>query len=272
MDLYASTSFQLAQNLTRRYSTSFSMSSMLFHKSIRPHIYAVYGLVRIADEIVDAYKGQDNATRINELLAETQRAKKTGYSVNPIVHAYALTARMYDIGDDLLVPFFDSMKMDLEPKAFNRDLYNQYIYGSAEVVGLMCLRVFVEGDESLYSSFADDARALGAAYQKVNFLRDVNSDFEDLGRVYFPGVSFETFSDLDKDLIIADIEKDFAKAEPAIHGLPIKARKAVRASYYYYTELLRELKLLPAEAIKKKRVRVSNLHKGALLIRAVVGL
>lgn len=272
MDLYASTSLQLAERLMKRYSTSFSLSSRLFHASIRPHIYAIYGLVRIADEIVDSYSGNDQSARIDELYFETERAIATGYSVNPIVQAYALTARKYGIGSDLLRPFFDSMKMDIEPVTFNRDLYNQYIYGSAEVVGLMCLRVFVEGDEDSYRTLADDARALGAAYQKVNFLRDMKEDHQELGRVYFPGVSYDTFSDLDKGLIIADIEKDFASAEQAIPRLPPKAQKAVRASVYYYGGLLRQLKSMSADDITSRRARISNWRKILLLMRAGLGL
>lgn len=272
MELYDSTCYKLAEQLTQRYSTSFSMSSRLFHASIGPRIYAIYGLVRIADEIVDTYTGSDKIEIIEGLLAETRRAVKTGYSYNPIVHAYALTAREYGIDDDLLLPFFDSMKMDIQPVSYDRNLYNKYIYGSAEVVGLMCLRVFVAGDEGAYRSLADDARTLGAAYQKVNFLRDIRADYEELGRMYFPGVSYETFSDMDKNLIVADIEKDFAKAESAIAKLPMEARNAVRASYYYYRALLGRLESVPAAEIAASRVRVPNWQKVGLLMRAGLGL
>lgn len=268
MDLYASTSYQLAEQLTKRYSTSFSMSSRLFDSSIRRHIYAIYGLVRIADEIVDTYEGDDKLAQIDDLHNETKRAMTVGYSVNPIVHAFALTAREYGIDHDLLEPFIDSMKMDLTLKTFNQEQYTRYIYGSAEVVGLMCLRVFVKKDDASYNSLADGARSLGAGYQKVNFLRDMKADYDTLGRVYFPGISFETFTDEDRDAIIADIEKDFSVADTAIRRLPANARSAVRASYYYYDGLLQKLTILPADTIIAKRVRVANWRKLLLLVRA----
>lgn len=272
MELYTNTSYELAEKLTKRYSTSFSLSSLLFESSIRRHIYAIYGLVRIADEIVDTYQGDDRESRLEELQTEVAKALDTKYSVNPIVHAYAETARRYGITDELTKPFFDSMHTDVAQKTFTQTQYQDYIYGSAEVIGLMCLRVFVDGDQDRYEALKPGARALGSAYQKVNFLRDMKADHDALGRVYFPGVSYETFSEENKRVIIADIEQDFSLAKQAIEQLPDSARPAVRASYYYYSALLHELKLLSAETITSRRVRVANWRKLILLMKARFGV
>lgn len=272
MELYTATSYELAERLTKRYSTSFSLSSLLFEASIRRHIYAIYSLVRIADEIVDTYDGDDQKSRLDELQAEVATALSTKYSVNPIVHAYADTALRFGITDTLTGPFFESMYIDVTKKTFTQKQYEDYIYGSAEVIGLMCLRVFVDGDDARYQTLLPGARALGAAYQKVNFLRDMKADHDTLGRVYFPGVSYETFSEDNKRAIIADIEDDFLVAKKAIEQLPEAARPAVKASYYYYNALLQELKLLPADTILSRRVRVANWRKIVLLMKARFGV
>lgn len=272
MDLYTSSSYEIAKRLTKRYSTSFSMSSQLFAASIRPHIYAIYGLVRIADEIVDTYRGIDAKQRLDALQTETMSAISSQYSTNPIVHAFAKTATRYHIDETLIAPFFDSMRMDLAPQKFDSDTYATYIYGSAEVVGLMCLKVFVDGDTERYAKLREGAQSLGAAYQKVNFLRDIRADHEELGRTYFPGVEFASFNDTDKQTILAEIEQDFADASSAIDDLPPEARRAVRASYYYYSKLLHKLKRAPTSEITLHRIRVSNPRKFTLLIRAAVGL
>lgn len=248
------------------------MSSRLFGGSIRQHIYAIYGLVRIADEVVDTYTGKDKAERLDDLQQETTRAMADGYSTNPIVHAFALTARKYKIGDALLAPFFASMRTDVAQTTFTTQQYEDYIYGSAEVVGLMCLRVFVDGDDEHFALLREGACALGSAYQKVNFLRDIKADHDALGRVYFPGVSYREFNDEQKTRIIADIERDFSRAEDSMKRLPNNARAAVKASYYYYSALLHELKLLPAHTVLSRRVRVANWRKIALLLRARMGL
>lgn len=270
MDLYSSTSYDLSEKLTKRYSTSFSTSSRLFARSIRKHIYAIYGLVRIADEIVDTYSGNDAARHLERLKKDVYQAIKEGYSTNPIVHSFALTASSYGIGPELIDPFFESMAMDLEQKVFDQDLYERYIYGSAEVVGLMCLKVFVNGDTATYDFLVPGARALGAAYQKVNFLRDIAADYRDLGRVYFPNVDYKTFSERDKKRIVKDISADFTSAQTAIPHLPKNARKAVQASFDYYGELLEILKETPVAVIKSRRVRVPNRKKAVLFVKAVV--
>lgn len=270
MDLYNETSYQLSKRLTLRYSTSFGMSSRLFPKNIRPHIYAIYGLVRIADEIVDAYEGFDRAELLDELERHTEAAMKNGYSPNPIVHAFALTARRYNITNDLTRPFFASMRMDLLPKLYDRNLYIQYIYGSAEVVGLMCLRVFTCNNLELYEELRVGAKALGAAYQKVNFLRDVRDDYGKLGRVYFPGVDYASFDNEQKRKIEKDIDNDFSTALPAIQNLPKSAKRAVLMSYDYYLALFKKIKSSDANTIKNGRLRISNIYKLMLLMKRLL--
>lgn len=267
MDLYTRTSYELAERLTMRYSTSFSMSSRLFDGDIRRHIYAIYGMVRLADEIVDTYNGTDARERLEMLEQEAMRATETVYSTNPIIHAYGVTAQKFGFEDELARSFYESMTMDLEPREFDQEQYEKYIYGSAEVIGLMCLRVFLDGDAARYEVLKPGARALGAAYQKVNFLRDMRDDHERLGRVYFPDVQFETFDDEQKHAIEADIEKDFELARSAIAELPSGAKPAVMTSYEYYYALFDKLKNASAETVKSTRLRTSNMYKFSLLAR-----
>lgn len=270
MELYTSVCYELSERLTKRYSTSFSLSSRLFDSCIRRHIYAIYGLVRIADEIVDTYRGSDSLERLNNLETEVACAMETQYSANPVVHAYAQTARQFAIDSSLLMAFFESMRMDIDKKSFTKKQYDEYIYGSAEVIGLMCARVFVQGEKESYESLQTGARALGSAYQKVNFLRDMKSDYEERGRVYFPRVDFDSFNEAHKRAIEEDIEADFAVARQAIDDLPRVAIKAVRASYYYYYALFEDLKHADAETIKTRRLHVSSARKIALLAKAAV--
>ena len=270
MELYTTVAYQLSRKLTLRYSTSFGTSSRLFDKQLQQHIFAIYGLVRVADEIVDSYRGPNAEALLTQLEAETAAATHSGFSTNPIVHTFACTAKQFGIGSELIAPFFDSMRMDLAPSEYHADEYQRYIYGSAEVVGLMCLRVFLGGDAAAYDQLQQGARALGAAYQKINFLRDMASDYEELSRVYFPGVNFETFSAADKQSIIADIMTDFAVAEPAIKQLPRSSRSAVRLSYRYYAELLRRLDHASVETIVSARVRVPAATKIRLLLTTLV--
>lgn len=270
MELYTKTAYQLSEQLTKNYSTSFSLSSKLFDKKIRRHIYAIYGLVRVADEIVDTYRGSDASTELSNLLTETKKALKTGYSTNPIVHAFAVTAREFSIGSSLIDPFFESMKTDLAQERLDKKSYARYIYGSAEVVGLMCLRVFVN-DDSKYKSLRAGAQALGSAYQKVNFLRDLKADYDELGRTYFPGLDFESFNDEDKRLIIEDIETDFRASISALEKLPSTSRRAVAASFMYYQSLLMVLKKASPEDIKQNRLSTSKARKAYLYLRVLLG-
>lgn len=238
----------------------------MFHASIRTHIYAIYGMTRLADEIVDTYKGPDSAELLDALEQEVYAAIARGYSTNPLLEAYQQTANTFGIDADVIRPFFASMRTDLTKTTFTRSEYVRYIYGSAEVVGLMCLKVFVNGDTAAYESRREAAAALGAAYQKINFLRDLAADHKDLGRMYFPGLSYETFNQRDMDSIIKDIKSDFAKAQPAIQQLPAAAKRAVNASYKYYSALLTKLEATPAEVIKVKRIRINNIRKVMMLV------
>ena len=267
MDLYTTTAYKLSRDLTRAYSTSFSASIRLFSPELRLHISAIYGLVRIADEIVDTYDGQDQRQLLDGLEHETKAAIKRGYSPNPIVHAFAITAKQYKITNDLIVAFFKSMRMDLSPKFFTQELYETYIYGSAEVIGLMSLKVFTD-DEVLYRKLEKGAARLGAGYQKVNFLRDIDADATGLGRWYFPNSSFETFNDKIKDSIIKDIQKDFSAGEKAAYKLPQSSQKAVLLSITYYRALLNKIAKTPAETLKSKRIRINNVQKSALFLKA----
>ena len=266
MDQYTNTSYKVSNLVTTSYSTSFGLSIRLFDTSLRPHIYAIYGLVRIADEIVDTYTGTDKRKVLDDFEAQTYAALKTGYSTNPVIHAFVVTAHRYAIDETLLQPFFESMRMDIDQQMFTQDLYTNYIYGSAEVVGLMCLKVFTD-DAKLYVSLEKGASHLGAAYQKVNFLRDIATDAKGLGRWYFPIASFDTFDEKVKNEIIADIEKDFREAAKAIAKLPASSRNAIELSYQYYNQLLKRLKETPALTLKTKRIRVNDIQKAILFAR-----
>lgn len=270
MELYTRVAYENSRHLTLRYSTSFGISSRFFSKAIQPHIYAIYGMVRIADEIVDTYKGPGARKLLDEFESDTYAALASGYSTDLIIHAFAQTARRFGITKSLIGPFFDSMRMDLSPQTYHTKDYQRYIHGSAEVVGLMCLMVFVEGNKTKYDELSPGAAALGAAYQKVNFLRDMASDYKDLGRLYFPGVSFEEFDEAAKNIIIADIKNDFSHALESLRRLPVSSRKATMMSYIYYKELLERLERTPTEIIKQQRIRVPSRRKFTLMIRTVV--
>ncbi len=266
MELYTETSYQLARHLTKQYSTSFGKSTELFDTTIRPHIFAIYGLVRVADEIVDTYLGKDARKQLDELEVATYEALQTGFSANPIIHAFSVTAREFSITKALIKPFFASMRMDLTPRTYSQKEYAAYIYGSAEVIGLMCLKVFCGGDTKAYEKLAPGAQSLGAAYQKVNFLRDIGADYQERQRVYFPGVTFDDFSEKDKTAIIKDISRDFKKAKASVDALPPSANKAVALSYAYYSELLARISETPASSLKTTRVSVPAAKKLRLLV------
>lgn len=270
MDLYTRTAGQMSQVLTNNYSTSFGLATRLFGAEIRPHIYNVYGLVRLADEIVDTYTGSDAGQLLDDLQAETHAAIPRGYSTNTVVHAFAVTAKKFGIDASLIDPFFESMRIDLHPKNYKSDDYERYIYGSAQVVGLMCLKVFCQGDAAQYEKLEPGAKALGGAFQKVNFLRDIADDYQRLGRYYFPVGSFKDFDEETKMYIVLDIDRDFALAHAAIVRLPATARPAVMAAYKYYLRLHNKLRETPADVIKKQRIRVSNPHKLAVLAGTLI--
>lgn len=270
MELYTDVSYELSRRLTLRYSSSFGLSSRLFDRTIRSNIYAIYGLVRIADEIVDTYAGDDRQQLLDNLEAEVLTTIARSYSTNPIVHAFSKTASHYGIDETLIRPFFASMRMDIVPEAYTQANYQTYIYGSAEVIGLMCLRVFCAGDTARYDSLAPGARALGAAYQKVNFLRDIAADHNELGRMYFPGVTYAQMSELDKRAIAVDIMADFTAAQPSLAQLPRNSKAAVMLSVMYYRQLLTHLERASVDTIKANRLRISTPRKVWLLLIAVV--
>ena len=261
MDMYSDVSSKLSELLTTNYSTSFGLSTKLFPKNLRRAIYNVYGFVRVADEIVDTFDIAGRQALLDDFEAEAYTAMKRGVSTNPIIHAFIVTANEYDIDETLIRPFFESMRMDLEPAVYTRESYERYIYGSAEVVGLMCLKVFVRGDKASYDSLREGASALGAAYQKVNFLRDMKDDFESRGRTYFPDVDYASFDDIQKQAIVADIEHDFVLAKEAIGRLPRDVRAAVSTSYQYYMALFDKLRAASATEITERRLRIPNAYK-----------
>ena len=265
MDQYLEATYAVSRLVTEQYSTSFSMASRRFSKDVRVHIYAIYGLTRLADEIVDTYHGKYASKLLDELERETYEAIQISYSTNPITHAFANTANTFGIDKVLIAPFFNSMRTDLKQKTFNDEQYRTYIHGSAEVVGLMCLRVFCNGENRSYNKLKVGAAQLGAAYQKVNFLRDIAADHQELGRYYFPIGSFKKFDEATKQYILDDIRADFKNALPAAQHLPDNAIRAVLTSYRYYTALYRKLRRTPAETLKVKRIRINNLHKLILL-------
>lgn len=268
MELYNQVSFEIGRLITRSYSTSFWKSTTLIHPRLVDSIAAIYGMVRIADEVVDTYAGEHMSEVITEFEAEVYIAMKRGYSTNPAVHAFALTAATYDIGEELVRPFFASMQADLTAKRFTQEAYEAYIYGSAEVIGLMCLKVFCEGDSQQYQQLEAGAKALGAAYQKVNFLRDMREDYEQLGRVYFPGIEFDTFTDAQKQVIVADIQNDISLAQAALKKLPATSRGAVTLSLELYQLLLEKLSNASVDKIKSNRIRVPDAKKLQLFAKA----
>jgi phytoene/squalene synthetase len=224
--------------------------------------------VRIADEIVDTYRGNDARELLDELEADTYRSIGSGYSANPVVHAYALTARTFEIEKPVIEAFFASMRMDITGYENIPENYEKYVYGSAEAVGLMCLSAFVEGDKTKYVELSDGARALGAAYQKINFLRDLASDKSELNRWYFPGSTYQTFDDEDKRLIVQDIQQDISAARVALEKLPRSSRRAVNLSLAYYDLLLRRLESANVDELKQRRLRVPDARKIALYVKA----
>lgn len=270
LSLYKQVCRECASLVTRRYSTSFSMGIRVFHKPLRAPIYGVYGFVRFADEIVDTFHGHDKAMLFQRFREDTYHALETGLSLNPILQAFQEVALRYDIGRDLIDPFLDSMEMDLDNTRYDPSLYKEYIYGSAEVVGLMCLRVFVDGDLAQYERLKATACSLGAAFQKINFLRDIRSDYHDRGRVYFPGVDYEKFDNDVKGTIEADIQADFDHAYTGIVQLPSSARLGVYLAYVYYTKLFQKIRSAPARHVTERRIRVGDSRKVYLLASSAV--
>ncbi len=266
--LFETTGIQCSRIVTKNYSTSFSLGISLISKEYRDAIYGIYGFVRYADEIVDTFFEHDKVALLAEFRHDTYKAIERGISMNPIINSFQNVVRQYGIDIALVDSFLNSMEMDLTGNTYNDTSYDEYIYGSAEVVGLMCLYVFCNGDKVEYERLKAPARSLGAAFQKVNFLRDMKDDFDERGRIYFPGINFTNFTYADKALIEDDIAKDFADALIGIKQLPIGCRKGVYLAYRYYTKLFKKIKRKEPEVIKQERVRISNLIKIIILVKS----
>ncbi|MBE7177420.1 MAG: phytoene/squalene synthase family protein [Mucilaginibacter polytrichastri] len=269
-DLYSSTCFECSKIITQRYSTSFSLGIRAFDARFRYPIYAVYGFVRYADEIVDTFHEHNKAELIAEFRKNTFEAIDRGISMNPVLQSFQQTVHRYAIEKPLIDAFLRSMEMDLDKTAYSEELYQQYIYGSAEVVGLMCLRIFCEGDHVLYDRLLPNAKSLGSAFQKINFLRDIRADYEERGRTYFPRVDFSRFSDQQKKDILADIDHDFNYAFEGIKDLPKGTRLGVYIAFVYYRQLFKKIAGTPAAEIARRRIRVSDTRKMMLFLQAVI--
>ncbi|WPR71059.1 phytoene/squalene synthase family protein [Flavobacterium sp. NG2] len=270
-ELFDTVSFKCSKLVTKNYSTSFSLAVYMLSPSIRDAIYSIYGFVRFADEIVDSFHGYDKEFLINDFEKEYYKAYKAGISLNPILNSFQHTVKEYNITDDLVQAFMKSMKLDLVKQNYDsQEEYNEYIYGSADVVGLMCLKVFVKGNEEKYNQLKAEAMRLGSAFQKVNFLRDLKDDNLILNRNYFPGVDLKSFDEKSKKSIIDEIEEDFKIAYQGIVKLPIEAKFGVYTAYVYYKKLLYKLEKTPSHQIGNARIRVSNYTKFGLLAKSFV--
>lgn len=268
--LFDNTAKDISRKIALNYSTSFSLGIRLLAAEYRWAVFAVYGFVRVADEIVDTFHDHDKSALLADFRDETYKAIESGLSTNPVLHAFQLAANRYGIGNDLIEPFFESMAADLDQTSHDRHSYDKYIYGSAEVVGLMCLRIFCKNDQAAYDKLLPHARSLGAAFQKVNFLRDLRSDVDERGRIYFPGVDFNQFTDADKDMIIAEIRTDFTHAFEGIRKLPVGCRLGVYTAYIYYLKLLEKIQRSSAAEIAGARIRIPNGQKIVLLAKSFV--
>jgi 15-cis-phytoene synthase len=255
---------------TREYSTSFSSAIRLLHHDMRQPIYNIYGFVRFADEIVDTFHDYDKTLLLKEFKRETYIAIDRKISLNPILNSFQQTVNEYNIDSELIDSFFGSMEMDLSQRNYDIKNFNEYVYGSAEVVGLMCLYVFCEGKKELFEKLRDSACSLGAAFQKVNFLRDIRDDYNSLSRMYFPGCDFNNFTDDDKKKIEVDIYNDFETAYNGILKLPLKSRFGVYVAYKYYLSLFRKIKSLEPAKVLESRIRIPGYEKAMIVLRAGV--
>lgn len=268
--LFDDVSVEMSKLTTRRYSTSFSLGIYFLSPVLRNSIYSIYGFVRVADEIVDSFNEFDRKKLMARFRVDTFLAIEEGVSTNPILNSFQRAVKEYNIDLNLIDTFLKSMEMDLEQVEYTREKFNEYILGSAEVVGLMCLHVFCQGDNELFQKTKPFAMKLGAAFQKVNFLRDLKDDFEILGRNYFPTVDFNDFNLADKKQIEQEIEADFNEALIGIKMLPSSSRGGVYLAYVYYVSLFKKIKKLPASRILEERVRINNTHKIGLMVNSMV--
>ena len=268
MDLYRKNNLDCSKITTKNYSTSFSMGVRILNSKYREGIYSIYGFVRYADEIVDTFTDQDQRVIFEEFRQETYKAIERKFSINPIIDSFQMAVRKYSIDHELIEAFLLSMEMDLTHDIYSPETLKTYIYGSAEVVGLMCLRVFYFNEPEKYNQLVIPARKLGEAFQKVNFLRDAHDDFNEKGRIYFKDIDFDNFTEETKKQLEAEIEKDFQDSMEGIRQLKKQVRLGVYLAYTYYIHLLKEIKKARPEEILKKRYRITNTKKSYLLVNA----
>lgn len=268
--LYDQISRQSSKIITRSYSTSFSLGIYLLKPELRSPIYSIYGFVRVADEIVDTFHEYPKQEMLDEFWADTYKAIDRGISTNPVLNSFQEVVNEYQIPRKLIDTFLKSMKMDLQKTEYTKTGYEEYILGSAEVVGLMCLKVFVNGDKKQYEELKPYAMKLGSAFQKINFLRDLKDDFGEMGRIYFPGVSMDRFDQLTKKEIEEDIAKDFEQGLEGIRRLPASSRLGVYVAYVYYVKLFKKIRNLDANRILEERIRIPNGVKMMLLAKSYV--
>lgn len=268
--LFDDISLEASKIVTKSYSTSFSLGILFLDKKIRRHIYSIYGFVRLADEIVDSFENYNQEYLLGQFEYDLHNAFLNKISLNPILNSFQNTYNQFNIGKDLTDKFMASMAMDLDKKEYNKSSYEEYILGSAEVVGLMCLKVFLNGDNEKYEELKPYAMRLGAAFQKINFLRDLKADYEDLGRSYFPNLDIVNFDAKQKTIIEDEIEEDFKVALMGIKKLPKTSRQGVYLAYLYYQKLFLKIKKTPAQKILLERIRIPNLKKIVLMLQSII--
>jgi phytoene/squalene synthetase len=268
--LFDNLSVEVSKKITQTYSTSFSLGIYFLNNRLRNAIYSIYGFVRVADEIVDSFEGYDQQYLLKKFKEETYESIENKISFNPILNSFQHVVHQYNIDHELIESFLKSMEMDLKKVDYNEEKYRQYIFGSAEVVGLMCLYIFTEGNAKMYNELKFFAMKLGAAFQKVNFLRDMKDDYQILGRTYFPNIDISEFSGDAKKQIEEEIEQDFKIALDGIKKLPSSSKGGVYLAYVYYRSLFNKIKKLPAHRILNERVRINNSKKVGLMINSLV--
>ena len=268
--LFDQVSAKCSKLTTKAYSTSFSLGIYFLNNRLRNPIYAIYGFVRFADEIVDSFDGYNRKYLLEKFKSDTYEAIEIGISLNPILNSFQQVVQDYKITNDLIDTFLYSMEMDLEKINYSKDKYEQYILGSAEVVGLMCLHVFTEGNKKMYEELKPYSMKLGAAFQKINFLRDLKADYQDLGRSYFPNIDISKFTAHAKKEIEHEIENDFKEALIGIKKLPASSRGGVYLAYVYYYSLFKKIKTVPAHKVLTERIRISNGKKFGLMINSML--
>ena len=269
-EIFDKLSAQCSEMITKRYSTSFSLGIYFLNERLRQPIYSIYGFVRLADEIVDSFHNYNKVVLLSKFKRDCFEAIEEGISLNPVLNAFQQVVNTYHIDNELIELFLQSMEMDLQQEQYTPEKYNQYILGSAQVVGLMCLQVFTEGNKQQYEKLKDSAMQLGSAFQKVNFLRDVNADYFTLSRTYFPNVNLSSFSNKEKKIIEEEIEAEFQRALIGIRQLPATSRNGVYLAYVYYKKLFNKIKSSTAEKIMSGRIRISNARKFGLMFDSII--